>query len=46
MKLVSLLGEVLVELVLSGPRKGSYHQITAHSEEDNPLEAMSLDNCP
>jgi hypothetical protein len=37
-KLVSLSGEeVLVELILSEPRKGSCHQITAHSEEVNPL---------
>jgi hypothetical protein len=42
-KLVSLYGEeVLVELVLSGPRKGSCHQITAHSEEVNPLEAIKV----
>jgi hypothetical protein len=41
--LVSLLGEeVLVELVLSGPRKGSYHQITALSEEVNRLEAVKV----
>jgi hypothetical protein len=37
MKLVSLLGEeVLVELVLSRPRKGSCHQITACIEEIKP----------
>jgi hypothetical protein len=41
-KLVSLSGEVLVELVLSGPRKGSCHQITAHSEVVNPLEAIKV----
>jgi hypothetical protein len=42
-KLVSLSGEeVLVELILSGPRKGSCHQITAHSEEVNPLEAIKV----
>jgi hypothetical protein len=42
-KLVSLSGEeVLVELVLSGPRKGSYHQVTAHNEEVEPSEAISL----
>jgi hypothetical protein len=42
-KLVSLSGEeVLVELVLSGPRKGSCHQITAHSEEVNPIEAIKV----
>jgi hypothetical protein len=36
-KLVSLSGEeVLVELVLSGPRKGSCHQVTAHIEEIKP----------
>ena len=40
MKLVSLSGEeVLVELVLSGPRKGSCHQVTAHIEEIEPSEA-------
>jgi hypothetical protein len=43
MKLVSLLGEeVLVLLVLSEPRKGSCHQITTHSEEVNPLEAIKV----
>jgi hypothetical protein len=42
MKLVSLSGEVLVELVLSGPRKGSCHQITAHIEEIKPSEAISV----
>jgi hypothetical protein len=37
MKLVSILGEeVLVELVLSGPRKGRCHQVTAHIEEIEP----------
>jgi hypothetical protein len=37
LKLVSLSGEeVLVELVLSGPRKRSYHQVTAHIEEIKP----------
>jgi hypothetical protein len=42
-KLVSLLGEeVLVELVLSGPRKGSYHQVTAHIEEIEPSEAINV----
>jgi hypothetical protein len=36
-KLVSLSGEGgLVELVLSGPRKGSYHQVTAHIEAIKP----------
>jgi hypothetical protein len=34
--------EVLAELVLSGPRKGSCHQITAHREEVNPLEAIKV----
>jgi hypothetical protein len=43
MKLLSLSGEeVLVKLVLSGPRKGSCHQITAHSEEVNSLEAIKV----
>jgi hypothetical protein len=38
-KLVSLSGEeVLVELVLSEPRKGSCHQTTAHIEEIEPSE--------
>jgi hypothetical protein len=42
-KLVSLSGEeVLVELVLSKPRKGICHQITAHSETVNPLEAINV----
>jgi hypothetical protein len=42
-KLVSLSGEeVLVELVLFGPRKGSCHQITAHIEEVNPPEAIRV----
>jgi hypothetical protein len=42
-KLVSLSGEeVLVELFLSGPRKESCHQITAHSEEVNPLNAIKV----
>jgi hypothetical protein len=42
-KLVSLSGEeVLVELVLSGPRKGSCHQVTAHSEEIKPSEAINV----
>jgi hypothetical protein len=36
-KLVSLSGEeVLVELVLSGSRKESCHQVTAHIEEIKP----------
>jgi hypothetical protein len=43
MKLVSLSGEeVLVELVLSGSRKGSCHQVTAHIEEIKPSEAISV----
>jgi hypothetical protein len=42
-KLVSLSGEeVLVELVLSGSRKGSCHQVTAHIEEIKPLEAINV----
>jgi hypothetical protein len=42
-KLVSLSGEeVLVELVLFGPRKGSCHQITAHIEEVNQPEAIRV----
>jgi hypothetical protein len=42
-KLVSLSGEeVLVKLVLSRPRKGSYHQITAHIEEIEPPEAIKV----
>jgi hypothetical protein len=42
-KLVSLSGEeVLVELVLSGVRKGSCHQITAHIEEIEPWEAIKV----
>jgi hypothetical protein len=42
-KLVSLSGEeVLVELVLSGPRKGSCHQVTTHIEEIKPLEAINV----
>jgi hypothetical protein len=42
-KLVSLSGEeVLVELVLSGPRKGSCHQVTAHIELIKPSEAISV----
>jgi hypothetical protein len=31
-----------VELVLSGPRKGSYHQISVHSEEVSPLEVIRV----
>jgi hypothetical protein len=41
-KLVSLSEEVLVELVLSGPREGSCHQITAHIEEIKPSEAINV----
>jgi hypothetical protein len=41
-KLVSLSGEVLVELVLSRPRKGSCHQVTAHIEEIKPTEAINV----
>jgi hypothetical protein len=40
---VSLSGEeVLVELVLSGSRKGSCHQVTAHIEEIKPSEAINV----
>jgi hypothetical protein len=43
MKLVSLSGEeVLVELVLSGPRKGSCHQVTAHIEEVEPSKTINV----
>jgi hypothetical protein len=43
MKLVSLLGEeVLVEMVLSRPRKGSCHQIAAHSEAVSPLKVVKI----
>jgi hypothetical protein len=42
-KLVSLSGEeVLVELVLSGSRKGSCHQVTARIEEIKPSEAINV----
>jgi hypothetical protein len=42
-KLVSSSGEeVLVELVLSGPRKGSCHQVTTHIEEIEPSEAINV----
>jgi hypothetical protein len=42
-KLVSLSGEeVLVELVLSRPRKGSCHQLTAHIEEIKPSKAINV----
>jgi hypothetical protein len=40
---VSLSGEeVLVELVLSRPRKGSCHQVTAHIEEIEPSKAINI----
>jgi hypothetical protein len=40
---MSLSGEeVLVEWVLSGPRKGSYHQVTTHIEEIKPSEAINV----
>jgi hypothetical protein len=43
LKLVSLSGEeVLVDLVLSGPRKGSCHQVTTHIEEIEPSEAINV----
>jgi hypothetical protein len=43
MKLVSLSGEdVIVELVLSEPRKGSCHRVTAHIEEIKPSEAINV----
>jgi hypothetical protein len=43
MRLVSLSREeVLVELILSEPRKGSYHRIYVHSEEVNPLEVVRV----
>jgi hypothetical protein len=42
-KLVSPSGEeVLVQLILSGPRKGSCHQVTAHIEEIKPSKAVSV----
>jgi hypothetical protein len=42
-KLVFLSGEeVLVEFVLSGPRKGSCHQVTARIEEIKPSEAIKV----
>jgi hypothetical protein len=42
-KLVSLSGEeVLVELVLSRPRKGSCQQVIAHIEEIKPSEAINV----
>jgi hypothetical protein len=43
MRLVSLSREeVLVELMLSEPRKGSCHQIFVDSKEANPLEVMRI----
>jgi hypothetical protein len=43
MRLMSLSGEeVLVELIFSEPRKGSYHQISIHSEEINLLEVIRV----
>ena len=33
---------MLVELVLSGPRKGSSHQVTAHIEDIKPSEAINV----
>jgi hypothetical protein len=33
---------VLVELVLSGPRKGSCHQVITHIEEVEPSEAINV----
>ena len=42
-KLVSLSGEeVLVELVLTGPRQGSCHHVTAHIEEIEPSKAINV----
>jgi hypothetical protein len=42
-KLVCLSGEeVLVELVLSGPRKRSCHQVTAHIEKIEPSEVIKV----
>jgi hypothetical protein len=42
-RLMSLSGkEVLVELILSEPRKGSCHQISVHSEEVSPLEVIRV----
>jgi hypothetical protein len=42
MKLVSLSGEVLVELILSKPRKQSYHQIVAHNEAVNQIKVIKV----
>jgi hypothetical protein len=33
---------VLVELILFGPRKGSCHQISVHSEEVSSLEVIRV----
>jgi hypothetical protein len=42
-RLMSLSGkEVLVELILSEPRKGSCHHISVHSEEVSPLEVIRV----
>jgi hypothetical protein len=42
-RLMSLSGEeVLVELILSEPTKGSCHQISIHSEEVRPLEVIRV----
>jgi hypothetical protein len=42
-RLVSLIGEeVLVELTLSEPRKGSYHQIATRSEAVNTLKVIKI----
>jgi hypothetical protein len=42
-RLMSLSGEeVLVELILFKPRKGSCYQISVHSEEVSPLEVIRV----
>jgi hypothetical protein len=42
-RLVYLSGEeVVVELILSEPRKGSYHQISVDSKGVNPLEVIRV----
>jgi hypothetical protein len=42
-RMVSSLGkEVVVELILSEPRKGSYHQISIDSKEANMLEVIRV----
>ena len=33
---------MLVELVLSGPKKGSCHQVTTHIEEIKPSETINV----